>query len=212
MTLDDPLRDLIIGYAPRDARGALAALLALDAALGQVLRTTREPMVGQMRLAWWREALARLDTAPPPAEPVLAALAADVLPRGVTGVELAAMVDGWEPLLGAIDDAAIAAHGEQRGAALFATAGHLLDVELDALADAGRGWALADLALHLRDEALATTIKQRTTPLLETAARRRWPRAARPLGTLVHQARMALAGGMTPTRVLRLGWHRLTGR
>ena len=42
-----------------------------------------------MRLAWWREALQRLDTAPAPGEPVLRELAAAVLPLGVTGTALA---------------------------------------------------------------------------------------------------------------------------
>lgn len=210
MTANDPLRDLIVSYARRERRAGLAALLALDDSLGQVLRTTREPMVGQMRLAWWREALVRLDTAPPPGEPALRALAADVLPRGVTGAMLAAMADGWEPLLGAIDDAAIAAHGVERGARLFALAARLLDAEMAGLEAAGRGWALADLAANLGDAALAERVGGLAAPSL--AAVRRWPRAARPLGALALQARMTLSGGVTPIRVLRLGWHRLTGR
>ncbi|MEI9850036.1 MAG: squalene/phytoene synthase family protein [Sphingomonas sp.] len=59
---------------PRRGGGALAALLALDDALARLIRTTGEPALGQMRLAWWRESLERLDAAPPPAEPVLATL------------------------------------------------------------------------------------------------------------------------------------------
>jgi phytoene synthase len=64
---------LALSYAQAPGRGALGALLALDDALAQLLRTTREPALGQMRLAWWREALARLDHDPVPAEPVLSA-------------------------------------------------------------------------------------------------------------------------------------------
>src|SRR5258706_11816229 len=95
----DPERGVVLGYARPATQPALRALFALDDALAQLLRTTREPMVGQMRLTWWHEALTRLDASPPPAEPVLQCLARDVLPRGVTGCGLAGMIDAWEELL-----------------------------------------------------------------------------------------------------------------
>ena len=68
--------------ARRRARPRVEALWRLDVTLGAVLATGREPMVSRIRLAWWREALERLDREPPPAEPVLQALAAHVLPAG----------------------------------------------------------------------------------------------------------------------------------
>jgi len=213
MTIDDPERALALSYAPAAARAGLGALFALDAALGQVLRTTREPMVGQMRLAWWREALSRLDTAPPPGEPVLQALAADVLPHGVKGATLALMIDGWEPLLGVIDDAAIAAHARWRGGALFEQAAILLRADSgDPITAAGQGWALADLAAHLSDPDRATAARHAAMPFLTDAAAYRWSRNGRALGALVHIARLDLAGPAGPVRVARLAWHRLTGR
>ncbi len=71
------------------------ALWALDLELGSVVENASEPMIAEIKLAWWREALARLDTAPPPAQPLLQALAAEVLPRGVTGAELSGLEDRW---------------------------------------------------------------------------------------------------------------------
>jgi len=210
--LDDPERDLALSYAPRGRRAGLGALFALDAALGQVLRTTREPMVGQMRLAWWREALARLDTMPPPAEPVLQAVARDVMPFGPTGAALAAMVDGWEPLLGTIDERAIADHGRWRGETLFEQAGVVIGSTGDPLAEAGRGWALADLAAHLSDPNLAARARAAAAPFLVRATGHRWSREGRALGALAHLARLNLAGRPGPRRVARLAWHRLTGR
>ncbi|RYE01298.1 MAG: hypothetical protein EOP61_11635, partial [Sphingomonadales bacterium] len=94
VTPNNPERALILTYAG-ERRAALAALLALDDALATLLRTTSEPALGQMRLAWWREALERLDSAPAPAEPVLRALAGEVLPLGVTGASLVPIVHGW---------------------------------------------------------------------------------------------------------------------
>jgi len=97
--VEDPERDLVLTYARADRRPGLAALLALDDALAKLLRTTREPALGQMRLAWWREALEKLDHAPAPAEPVLKALEAEVLRHGITGASLVPIVHGWEVLI-----------------------------------------------------------------------------------------------------------------
>ena len=209
---DDPEWVLALSYAPRDRRAGLEALFALDATLGRVLRTTLEPMVGQMRLAWWREALVRLDSAPPPAEPVLQALASDVMPFAVTGAALAEMIDGWEVLLGTIDKRAIADHGKSRGAILFDQAARVLGASGDPLAKAGEGWALTDLAAHLSDPVMAAQARSVAGPLLATATRHRWSRRGRALGALAHSSRLNLAGPATPWRVARLAWHRLTGR
>src|SRR4051812_35867714 len=117
--VQDPERGLALSYAPHAALPGLAALFALDDSLGSILRTTRAPMVGQMRLTWWHEALTRLDTAPPPAEPVLQALARDVVPHGVSGARLAWMIEGWEELLEPeLSDDAIARHAARRGGKL----------------------------------------------------------------------------------------------
>ena len=57
--------------------------------MADVVRTTSEPMLGAIRLAWWRERLEELDDgAPPPPEPRLQAVAYELLPRGVRGSEL----------------------------------------------------------------------------------------------------------------------------
>ncbi|MBS0478429.1 MAG: squalene/phytoene synthase family protein [Proteobacteria bacterium] len=210
--IDDPERALALSYAPADRRAGLTALFALDSALGRVLRTTREPMVGQMRLAWWREALTRLDRAPAPGEPVLRALARSVLPLGLQGETLSSLIDGWEPLLGTIDERTTADHGRLRGAALFDQAALILGATGDPTGEAGQGWALADLAGHLRDPVLAALARDAARPRLAHAAAHRWSRAGRPLGALAHIARLDLIGPAAPSRVARLAWHRLTGR
>lgn len=74
MPSSDVERALAVRYAPLDAQPGMAALLALDERLGAILRSTREPLIGQMRLTWWHEALAALDTASAPAEPLLSTL------------------------------------------------------------------------------------------------------------------------------------------
>ena len=218
----NPELALAIGYAPPARRPALTALLNLDSALAAVLRTNREPLIGQMRLTWWREALTRLDSAPPPAEPVLAALAATVLPCGVTGARLAMMIDGWEHLLEAdpLHIAAMADFAERRGAGLFAMAGDVLGARAtDPLAAAGTGWALVDLARHLRDRAAGEMALALARVALDEATGMCWSRQTRALGALAQLARLDAAVPLdqplpngSPRRVARLAWHRLTGR
>jgi phytoene synthase len=218
----DPERGLALGYARSATQPALRALFALDDALAQVLRTTREPMVGQMRLTWWYEALTRLDVSPAPAEPVLQSLAREALPRGVTGADLAGMIDGWEELLEPelLGDDALVRHAAGRGSRLFEMAGKVIGAsDADPVAVAGTGWALADLGRHLSDRVLADrTLGLAAAPIAE-ATRVRWSRAARPLGALTHIARMNLAVPLdetlpigAPARVGRILLHRFTGR
>ena len=220
MPIDDPELALAITYARPHARAALGALFALDATLAGVLRTTTEPMLGQMRLTWWRDALVRLDAAPPPVEPVLEALAATVLPMGVEGAALAKMAAGWEELLEPeLEDAGLLRYARERGGALFALAGRLVGADRPVLAPAGEGWALADLTLHTGDEALADRARGLARVRLDGAAEADWPVTARTLGALVHLARrdVTLRPGERPAkgaprRVGRMLWHRLSGR
>lgn len=201
-------RELAVRYAPAPARARLAALLALDDRLGAIVRRNREPAIAQMRLVWWFEALGALDRGPAPAEPLLRALAAEVLPAGVAGTELADLVDGWEPLIGdaPLDFDAMA---RDRGGRLFALAARLLGGTDARVAALGEGWALADWAVHWdREDARALA------PTRLDAFATAWPRPLRPLGALALLARSDLAGGApgAPARVGRLLLHRLTGR
>ena len=117
-------------YAPAAVRPALFALHALDLELASVVVTTTDAMLGEIRLAWWREALTRLDTAPPPAQPVLAALAAYALPFGVKGQALEPLEDAFLSLL--IDERlagrALDDHLDRRGGTLFGACATALEI------------------------------------------------------------------------------------
>lgn len=210
-------RALVLGYAPADARDGLAALLALDERLGAILRTTREPLVGQMRLTWWYEALEALDHAPAPAEPVLTALSRAVVAR-VRGAALARQVEGWEALLETpLTIGALEAHARARGGGLFDAAATLLDTAAnDAIGTAGEGWALADLAKHVSDPMLAAAAHAAALSRLSDALDQRWPARARALGALAWLAQLDLTRPTRPAghpaRAARLVWHRLSGR
>lgn len=177
-------------------RTPIAALMALDATLGDIVRSTREPLVGQMRLTWWHDALAALDRAPAPAQPVLEALQRLVLPA-VTGQALAAMVEGWELLLDAAapDDAALAAFGAARGGALFAALAEASGAGAsDFVGAAGAGWALTDLAANVSDAMLVQRAAAQAGDALDRAFLPRWPARSRPIGALAIDARCAVRG------------------
>ncbi|GGB31323.1 hypothetical protein GCM10011380_20860 [Sphingomonas metalli] len=202
---------LALSYAPREAREGLAALLALDGKLGGIVRASREPMVGQMRLTWWHDALTRLDSAGPPAEPVLQAIAEHVLPAGVTGGSLASIIDGWEILLegDTLSEAELATYANARGGRLFAAMALLCRATgADPVAGAGEGWALADLARHVSDPVIAEHASRLAEERLDQALAVRWSRRGRVLGALALLARRP-AGG--PALLGRLIWHRLSG-
>lgn len=216
----DPERALALAYAPAAARAALALLWGIDERLGQIVAATREERIGAIRLAWWREALERLDTALPPEEPLLREAADKLLPRGVSGAALGGVADGWAALLAApLDDAALGDYAAERGARLFALAGVLLGPPSPLLPPAGEGWALVDLAFHLRDPVVVARALALARLRLETVARARWPARLRSLGALAVLAAEDAARGDravrrpgSPGRVLRMLRHQLNGR
>lgn len=219
MTPLDPDRSLALAYVPAARRGAVEALWRFDAALSSVLSAGREPMIGRIRLAWWREALERLDRAEPPAEPVLRAVAALLLPAGIGGVELAEMEGGWAALLSPdpLTGEELEAYASQRGGLLFRYTARLLGADLPAGGEAAGGaYALIDLARHSASageaEAAVAAVRAADWPL-------RWPPALRPLGMLAalarrdadpRRARWERQGA--PGRMGRMLRHRLTGK
>jgi phytoene synthase len=146
--LPQPQR-LALTYAPARARPATEALLALDARLAAILRARREPIAAQLRLAWWRDVLARPVAEWPRGEPVLDSLRGWRDPSGLSDLAV-----GWEALLAdALTPAAIAEFVAGRGRA-FACLARELGVEpTGSVEEAARIWALADLAANISDGA-----------------------------------------------------------
>ncbi|MEO5587111.1 MAG: hypothetical protein ABIQ81_05405 [Novosphingobium sp.] len=169
---------LALAYAPSAARGAWLGLLALDTRLAQLVRETSEPMLGQIRLAWWRERLQESPADRPRGEPLLALL-------GQHGAAFSPLVDGWEELLGEapLPCASIAGFAMGRAEALAGLATTLGHGESAVeTARLGRSWALADLALNLshpEEREHAVTLLQADEPQPG-----RLPRALRPLVVL----------------------------
>jgi phytoene synthase len=62
-------------FAPSDKRGDLFALYALNHELARVAESVREPMMGAIRLQWWRETIEGAREGKPREHPVAVALA-----------------------------------------------------------------------------------------------------------------------------------------
>lgn len=215
----DPDRTLALAYVPASRRPAVEALWRLDAALASVLSTGREPLISQIRLAWWREALEKLDTEKAPAEPVLRAVAEHVVAAGVTGAELSAMEAGWAVLLSPdpLGPADLELYASARGSLLFRYTARLLGEPQPGLGveAAGGVWALVDLARHSTDAPDA----EAAIEAARAAQDQRWPKRLRPLGMLAALAcrdldprRPRWEEQGAPGRMLRMLRHRLTGK
>lgn len=70
----DPDRWLTLLLAPPESQPALAALYAFNLEIARVAEQVSEPMLGAIRLQWWRETLAGIRTGTPRKHPVAEAL------------------------------------------------------------------------------------------------------------------------------------------
>lgn len=80
-------------FAPREARAALLALTALNAELARIRHQVTEPVTGEIRLIWWRDALEKLAAGEVLRHPVLALLAPLVRAGALDAKALAAMAE-----------------------------------------------------------------------------------------------------------------------
>ena len=204
-----PLASLLSAYAGQDApRQRL--IWTLDARFARLVAPTSEPVIGQMRLAWWSEALMDESGVKGRGEPLIDALRAigTAPPAG-----LSPWLDGWEAMIGEID---LPAYAQGRGAGLFRALAGQEDIP-DWLERAAMLWALWDLSGHAGDRGLA----DRAVELARSFTLPRglkWPKSWRPMRIACQLAHddirkgRAAPKGLTPALYLRLMRVALTGR
>ncbi|MEM6856288.1 MAG: hypothetical protein AAF559_00325 [Pseudomonadota bacterium] len=150
---------LALAHTKGETRSALTILFELDSRLARIVAATTEPMLGQMRLAWWREMLGKPVSDRPAGDQVLDAIGS--VWQGREGF-LVSVVDGWEHMLSdpPLTREAAIAFAEGRGAAFgglasFSRRANAFRPQLEA---AGRIWAIADAACHIGTEAERETL------------------------------------------------------
>lgn len=180
---------LAITYAPVQVRARLAWLLTLDQRLADVLTRASEPMIAQLRLSWWRDALKTSPDKRPKGEPLLADLN-EIEPDETLIVASLAIVDAYEILATDADMMAQVTAQKQR---------------ISAICCAYSFW--------IEDEALDSSSADQVADYWRNPAGpipKSIPRILRPLSILALAEKLErFPKGASP---LRLNWHALTGR
>ena len=191
-------RDLVRLHWPESRRRAFDTALALDDRLAEVALGAAQPALAAIKLAWWRDQLTALDTQPPPPEPLLGQITAELLVAGPSGADCAALAEGWMQVVEEQPEAA------PRGQAFFALLGKVI---AQGEVPGGEAFSRADLARRAGDAEWLRKLD--TLPA---------PRPVRPITMLDALGRRDAARfwppepEATPGRSWTLIRHRLTGR
>jgi 15-cis-phytoene synthase len=116
-------------FAPAAQRDALFALYAFNVEIARVRDLAREPMPGEIRLQWWREALSGEREGEAAAHPVAAALRETLSRYGLSIDRLVALIDArafdlYDEPMATLTDLEI--YGIKTQSALFAMAAEIL--------------------------------------------------------------------------------------
>jgi 15-cis-phytoene synthase len=193
IALSPPMR-LAVAYARADLRAGFELLLRFDVRLADIVGRASEPMIAQMKLAWWHDAVGREPALRPKGEPVFQALNDIALPE----VERAMghLLDAWGQLLAADEwrPDVQAAFAAGRSLGIFGAYANLANCDQD-VSTAGQAWALADLRQRFGARVIGGGAPK--APTCKT-------RELRPLSILAYSVIGPSGIGMM--------WHALTGR
>lgn len=195
LSLADEIQ-LALAHTPVSARDRLRVVFELDARLARIIAATSEPMLGQLRLAWWRDTISQPASDRPSGDAVLDAIGVHLSGRE-TG--LAELVDGWEYLLEEppLSQASAQRFADGRGAALVGALTQAAGSQnAAAITAAARCWSMADLAAKVSQEDERRLLVQ--LGLASDWSPTKLPREARGLGVLSALAMRSLKRGGRP--------------
>jgi NADH dehydrogenase [ubiquinone] 1 alpha subcomplex assembly factor 6 len=144
-------------FMPGDRRAAVWALLAFNLEIARVREVVSQPIIGQIRLQWWRDALDEIYTGKPQRRhEVVDPLATAIEAYRLTRTHFDTLIDGREFDLGDEPPANLAAlerYLEKTSSRLIDLQLEILGVEAPAAFEAGRAvgiaWGLVGLARAL---------------------------------------------------------------
>jgi phytoene synthase len=183
----DPDRFFSALFAPKERRGGLYALYAFNIELARIGETIREPMLGQIRLAWWHETVEQARVGSPRAHPVAEALAAVLKARDLPLALFDDMIDARHRDLGQTrfnDLTELETYCADTGGALAGLAALWLEGEdNDVVQSAGTAFALTGILRNMEFHARANKsyIPEKFAPELVAARARRHYEIAREL-------------------------------
>ncbi|HEX6093316.1 MAG TPA: phytoene/squalene synthase family protein, partial [Dongiaceae bacterium] len=141
-------------FARSGPRADLLALYAFNLELAKIREMVREPMMGLIRLQWWRDCIAEIYGGNVRRHQVAQPLAAAVARHGLPRESFGRLIDAREAdmdVAAPANLAALVAYGESTGGALLELAARIVmddrsaAAELSAARDLGTAWALIGL-------------------------------------------------------------------
>lgn len=214
-----PLHQLIIAYANRAERARYALLFALDGRFAEIIRSTTEILIGQMKLTWWRDILTKTAAERPLGEPLVQQL--NLLEaQGIDLQPLFALLDGWEVMLDDFpwDDRLFDQYAQARGEGFFSFALNGVSRLQEPQKQLAKAWALWDFARHCSDSAMRQSAFDRCGRLVRDAKSIKFDRSGRPLSILCQLAARDVrlneltADLYAPSIAGKIIWHGATGR
>lgn len=167
--------------------------LELDARIARIVAATTEPILGQMRLAWWRDTLAFPIDQRPRGDAILDGIGD--LWRGHEAA-LTALLDGWEEMLGDTITRDVAHRFAAGRAAPFEALALMADASgAEGVIAAARRWALVDAGVHVSEGVERDALLGEAQNIDSNAA---LPKALRGLAVLDALATRSLSRGARP--------------
>ena len=214
----EPLQRLILAYARSADRNRYALLFALDKRFADIVRSTTEILIGQMRLTWWRDILTKPAAERPAGEPLVEQINR-FEEQGESLAPLLSLLDGWEVMLDDFpwDDRQFDSYSVARGGGFFEFG--LTDAKglSDGQTKQGRAWALWDFARHCSDAGMRRSAFDRCAETVASGPTVRFDRSGRPLSILCQlMIRDVRQGQLTadlyrPASAAQIIWHGITG-
>ncbi|MEH6404048.1 MAG: phytoene/squalene synthase family protein [Sneathiella sp.] len=159
-------RWLVTLFAPAHLRERLYSLIAFNSEIARIRETVSEPMIGDIRLQWWREALESLEKGSPKSHPVMDALVQVHQHTPLNFKVMQEMIDARSSDLDAApihDDAGLQAYADGTGGLLQQLMVSVVhpdfdEIDRDAALRAGRSFALVGvlraIPFHARNDLL----------------------------------------------------------
>jgi 15-cis-phytoene synthase len=204
---------LALAYARNDLRDGLGIILMLDNRLAGIFDKAGEPLIAQMRLAWWNDVIAKPAKERPAGELLLAILAEVEANNPAFNIASAMqeLIEAWDMLLSQPDwsSALLSEHTITRSSAVFGWYARMTGANSrhsTAVNRIGVDWAFNDLLCHCRNETEVHDVKAAQQVM---SSNDKLPRSLRPLSIIAKSARYRV----TPSRWsgIRLIIHALTG-
>ena len=93
---DEPERYFISLFAPKNVHASLWGIFAFNSELSRITNTVTEPMIGRIRLQWWRESLEKLEENKGRGHYILQSLQIPLALKKTTLSDLISLIDSRE--------------------------------------------------------------------------------------------------------------------